>query len=643
MAALGGLAMAVSANAAFIEVTADISADTRWTRDNVYILTKAIYVLPPAVLTIEPGTVIRGVRDTDYGLAADLEPGALLVARGAKIIANGTADDPIIFTSIDDPYVPGGNATIPPTVNGFPVLPRNYSPDGPANNNGFAYTSQWGGLVLLGEAPIGFDGQDPSSLSYDPITNTFTDTAFPNMRYPDGAYTGIGADMKGGNGVAIGLIEGANLTTKSVTSYTEPFPGATNVPASGTVIGGVYGGLNRNDNSGTLRFVASRYGGFKLGSDNELNGITWGACGTGTVSEWLESYANSDDGFEIFGGFNNLRYLFALYQGDDGIDGDQGYNGNIQFVFQVQDVSIARSGYADNSVPGRVDAPGDNSAEWDGSEGSVQDGSVTPNTNQYIYNFTFLPSPATGKNAILSRRGVAGHWYNGLFQNVPNRAFNEVAPVTSTRNFHVYSTVSTNKFGTTIYDSAASTALAQEMQGIGRLTKNGLDPRLANGAAAAVPTNFNVPADRTDSYPFSGFTKVAFAGGMRDNNMLKGWTIADRLQLLPAGNVARPAVTLGVSGSNPTVSFNSDSGVGGRAVLYVVEKSTDKRVWTPIAVVSDNNNVSAPSTLANPVADASSTVFATQDANAAAGTVQITDTTTTLASGTPVYYRVIPL
>jgi hypothetical protein len=98
------------AQAAFVEVTNDIVQDTRWTRDNVYILRDVIYVLPPAILTIEPGTIVRGIEDTycEGGTIGD-QPGALFMTRGAKLNANGTPDAPIIFTSIDDPYVPGGS------------------------------------------------------------------------------------------------------------------------------------------------------------------------------------------------------------------------------------------------------------------------------------------------------------------------------------------------------------------------------------------------------------------------------------------------------------------------------------------------------------------------------------------------------
>lgn len=72
-----------------VTISSNITSNTTWTSNNVYLLNNAfIYVDSGAVLTIEPGTVIRGT-----GIAC------LVVERGAKIIAQGTANQPIVFTS----------------------------------------------------------------------------------------------------------------------------------------------------------------------------------------------------------------------------------------------------------------------------------------------------------------------------------------------------------------------------------------------------------------------------------------------------------------------------------------------------------------------------------------------------------------
>lgn len=84
------LALGIAGANAQIIKSGDITANETWTNDNIYILSGFVYVKSPAVLTIEEGTVIKG----DFATK-----GALIVERDAKIIANGTAEQPIVFTS----------------------------------------------------------------------------------------------------------------------------------------------------------------------------------------------------------------------------------------------------------------------------------------------------------------------------------------------------------------------------------------------------------------------------------------------------------------------------------------------------------------------------------------------------------------
>ncbi len=90
-----------------------------WTNDFTYVLDGFVFVNDGQTLTIEPGTVIQGTE----GQAEDAS--ALIVARGGTIMAEGTADEPIIFTSVQDT----GNL--------------------PAGANGL-----WGGLIVLGNAGL---------------------------------------------------------------------------------------------------------------------------------------------------------------------------------------------------------------------------------------------------------------------------------------------------------------------------------------------------------------------------------------------------------------------------------------------------------------------------------------------------------
>lgn len=101
----------------------NISSNTTLFKKNIYILQGAVYLTNNAVLTIEPGTVI---------LCDSESKAALVVTKGAKLIADGLETDPIVFTS----------------------------------NKGLKKSGDWGGIVILGDAPINKFGS-VSSVNYD--------------------------------------------------------------------------------------------------------------------------------------------------------------------------------------------------------------------------------------------------------------------------------------------------------------------------------------------------------------------------------------------------------------------------------------------------------------------------------------------
>jgi hypothetical protein len=358
LAGLGlAAAFAGSAQAGIVEVSANITADTRFTRDNVYVLTQIVYVLPPAKLTIEPGTLIRGANDSQTG--GTNNPGTIVVSRGAKIIGNGTADDPIIYTSVDDTNVPGGVNTRPTTVTGAGYTPLDYTPGGATGTNAFFHTKLTGGLILCGRSPLGFDGDaDANFLQWNGTVHS-VDTLIEPTANNDGL---DGKTASQGNGVGFAVPEGLSLTTVTLGAAFDP-DGAGSIPASTSFLAGGYGGVLENDDSGVIRFWSIRYGGFNISANNELNGLTMCGVGRGTVIEFQEVAQNVDDNFEWFGGYVNAKYLFGLFGGDDGIDGDQGYSGNVQHAFVINDnenySTVGRPGYTPSSTAsGRLTAGG---------------------------------------------------------------------------------------------------------------------------------------------------------------------------------------------------------------------------------------------------------------------------------------------
>ncbi len=70
-------------------IEGDITADRTLTK-GTYLLRGFVYVKSGVTLTIAPGTIIRGDKDTKA---------TIIVTRGGKLVANGTTAEPIVFTS----------------------------------------------------------------------------------------------------------------------------------------------------------------------------------------------------------------------------------------------------------------------------------------------------------------------------------------------------------------------------------------------------------------------------------------------------------------------------------------------------------------------------------------------------------------
>lgn len=242
-------------------VNTDITENTTWHSDSIYTIQGRVSVVDGVELTIEPGCIIKG-RSGAGAMAS-----AIVIARGAKIYAEGTEGAPIIFTSELDQIQPG----------------QLISPNLDENANGL-----WGGLIVLGYAPI--------SAATSPLQ-----------------------------------IEG--------------------IPSSDHT--GLYGGTDSLDNSGIIKYVSIRHGGTNIGSGNEINGLTLGGVGKGTVIENIEVVANQDDGIEFFGGNVNVTNAVVWNQGDDAFDVDQSWGG-------ILDNFVSINGL-------------DHALELDGAEGTMID------------------------------------------------------------------------------------------------------------------------------------------------------------------------------------------------------------------------------------------------------------------------------
>ncbi len=221
-----------------------------------------------------------------------------------------------------------------------PIVMTSAQPVGSRNRG------DWGGLTMLGKAPINVPANS------------------------------------GGNQNAAGTfyIEGLNTTPD-----------------------GLYGGSDPNHSCGVLEYVRVEYAGTILSPNNEVNNITWGGCGKGTVAHHLQASYGLDDAFEWFGGNADASYLVGNLGRDDYLDWQLGYTGRIQYVV----------GFYSPAYGGNRGIEGDNSEYGASSE---------PYSAPSIYNTTFVASGRVGYDesnspGIFLRRGSRGSLNNTVVAN----------------------------------------------------------------------------------------------------------------------------------------------------------------------------------------------------------------------------------
>jgi len=127
----------------------------------------------------------------------------------------------------------------------------------------------------------------------------------------------------------------------------------TNRSSEPTIEGGIgraFGGTNDADNSGVLKYVRIEYAGIAAMPNSEINALTLGGVGNGTVIENVQTVYANDDAFEFFGGTVNAKNLYAYATADDDFDFDFGYTGTITNGVAKRDPQFVDSGDAGNGV-----------------------------------------------------------------------------------------------------------------------------------------------------------------------------------------------------------------------------------------------------------------------------------------------------
>ncbi|WP_053977114.1 hypothetical protein [Mangrovimonas xylaniphaga] len=150
-------------------LSGNISQDTKLYKKDTYLLLGSVFVTEGATLTIEPGTVILGDFKTN---------GTLVVSKGSKIVADGMETDPIIFSS----------------------------------NRSVKKEGDWGGVFILGDAPINKFGNG-SSVNYGlrPTSFEYINYGGENVESDSGIFRYVRIEFAGRRTKEFGFFNGLTL------------------------------------------------------------------------------------------------------------------------------------------------------------------------------------------------------------------------------------------------------------------------------------------------------------------------------------------------------------------------------------------------------------------------------------------------
>jgi hypothetical protein len=383
-----------------------------------YTLKGYVYVNNRAFIRFAPGTIVLG--DT-------IQKGALIIEQNSKIFAEGTASEPIIFTSGKAP--------------------------------GQRKPGDWGGIAIAGNAP--------TNRSTTPI-------------------------LEGG-------------------------------------INAVYGGSLANDNSGILKYVRIEFAGIAADPNSEINGLTLGGVGRGTIIENVQVSYGNDDAFEFFGGNVNCKNLIAFATADDDFDFDFGYTGAIQFGVSLRDPLFVDGGDAGNGIECDNDGTGT---------------TASPRTRPVLSNFTFCgPNGAPGT--------LANHNFNTRFRRATHFVLiNSILMGYQKGGFQFESdsTAAAYLDGRSIFKNNLVHAIADPFRvnsatlinaaGVktkAETTDNCISYTSADDIQLENPFNLSAPSflpkagspalTADTSYAgTSGFTRVGYRGAFGNTNWMQGWT-----------------------------------------------------------------------------------------------------------------------
>ncbi len=306
-----------------------------------------------------------------------------------------------------------------------------------------------------------------------------------------------------------------------------------------------YGGTDDTHDCGKLKYARIEFAGYELAEDNELNGLTTGACGSQTEIDFVQVHMGADDGVEMFGGTADLKHIVITQPDDDGLDYDLGYRGKVQYLVVQQNATVGNRAIEASS--------------------NKSDNSAQPQSMPEIWNATFIGSnrPAgttPTQEGVVFNTGAGVKLNNAIVAFFADKAV-DVDGAASVAQFEASNLAINNTF---FYDNKDDTtsipyaanpkkdsagALVDEdvsrmengsifkepEQFLGVSTTNQVvDPQLTDALNLTAP-NFAPQAgspalnQENAAVPPAGFdTSATFVGAVGQSNWLAGWTAFPR-------------------------------------------------------------------------------------------------------------------
>ncbi|MEW6306962.1 MAG: immunoglobulin domain-containing protein [Verrucomicrobiota bacterium] len=343
-----------------------------------------------------------------------------------------------------------------------------------------------------------------------------------------------------------------------------------------------FGGNDDADNSGIMRYVSIRHGGTTIDVNKEINGLSLGGVGNGTTIEFIEVYANDDDGFEFFGGTVNTKYLISAFVDDDAFDTDQGYSGKNQFWFAIQAPTGNRN-YG---------------GEYAGDP--VSPFNRTPLSAFTVYNATYIgagvANPNSKDNTVFDlKEDTAAKHYNSIFTEFTHDAVKLQASAqtrfdagdidlrnnvwfgfgngTGTASLVLSEIVNGNAQALFTDSTRTNLLVDPQLRGVSRAADGLLDPRPTTGSPALNGTNVKVAP--------AGYTTASYLGAFGTVNWAADWSALNEYGILTAQGGGTPAAAAGFPTQGPSSSQSPQiealaDGVTFSAILTVGDSVNNK-------------------------------------------------------------------